>query len=381
MIQETNYMKKICYVVTIGLTIRAFFIPQLKYLASHGYDVTVVCSPDDELTNLLGSDIKYIPIAIPRGISFKGMLKATAQLKKLFKTEKYDLVQYSTPNAGLCAAIASKKAGIKIRNYHLMGLRYLGDKGIKKQLLKIFEKYTCSLSTNIECVSKSNLELAIQDGLFPFNKAVVVFNGSTGGLDLNRFDVSKRNAYRNEIRQRYNITDDTFVFGFVGRITRDKGVNEIINAFSKMDNCKLMMVGYTNETDSLDQDLYTKSLNEQSIIYTGAVTDVEKYYSAIDCLLLPSYREGFGNVIIEAAAMGCPAIVSNIPGPIDASVENETAVWIEPRNTVQLLQAMEQMMNKASQMQEKCISYATECFDQNKLNIAIKERKDYLLKA
>ena len=372
-------MKKICYVVTIGLTIRAFFIPQLKYLASHGYDVTVVCSPDEELSDLLGSDVKYIPISIPRGISFKGMLQATSKLTDLFKTEKFDLVQYSTPNAGLCAAIASKKAGIKVRNYHLMGLRYLGDKGLKQQLLRLFEKCTCALSTNIECVSKSNLKLAVRDGLFKPDKAVVVFNGSTGGLDLKRFDASMREMYRTEIRNQYNLSENDFVFGFVGRITRDKGVNEILNAFSKIDNCKLLMVGYTNETDSLDQNLYTKSLNEQSIIYTGAVTDVEKYYSAIDCLLLPSYREGFGNVIIEAAAMGCPAIVSNIPGPIDASVENKTALWVEPRNTEQLLQAMIQMKSDASKMQNQCITYVTESFDQDKLNCAILERKNNLL--
>lgn len=372
-------MKKICYVVTIGLTIRAFFIPQLKYLASHGYDVTVVCSPDEELSDLLGSDVKYIPISIPRGISFTGMLQATSKLTDLFKTEKFDLVQYSTPNAGLCAAIASKKAGIKVRNYHLMGLRYLGDKGLKQQLLRLFEKFTCTLSTNIECVSKSNLKLAVRDGLFKPDKAVVVFNGSTGGLDLKRFDASMREMYRTEIRNQYNLSENDFVFGFVGRITRDKGVNEILNAFSKIDNCKLLMVGYTNETDSLDQNLYTKSLNEQSIIYTGAVTDVEKYYSAIDCLLLPSYREGFGNVIIEAAAMGCPAIVSNIPGPIDASVENKTALWVEPRNTKQLLQAMIQMKSDASKMQNQCITYVTESFDQDKLNCAILERKNNLL--
>lgn len=109
-------MNKICYVVTISITIKSFFIPQLKYLADNGYDVTVICSPDEELQALLGPTVRYVPIEIPRGISVSGMINAINNLTKFFKEETFDLVQYSTPNAGLCAAIAAKKANIKIRN-------------------------------------------------------------------------------------------------------------------------------------------------------------------------------------------------------------------------------------------------------------------------
>ena len=104
-----------------------------------------------------------------------------------------------------------------------------------------------------------------------------------------------------------------------------------------------MMIGFTDEVDTLDETLYKDSLNDSHIIYTGPVKDVENYFSAIDCLLLPSYREGFGNVVIEAAAMGTPAIVCKIPGPIDATKENETALWIEPKNIKDLEQAMNKM--------------------------------------
>ncbi len=376
---RSTSMKKICYIVTISLTIKSFFIPQLKYLASNGYNVTVICSPDNELKQLLEPSVRYIPIQIPRGISVISMLKATIELTKLFKKEHFDLVQYSTPNAGLCAAIASKIARINVLNYHLIWLRFLGETGIKRFILKSFEKITCALSTDIECVSNSNLNLAIDSKLFPKEKGTVIFNGSTGGIDLKRFDSSKRNQYRGEIRAKYNIPKDCFVFGFVGRLTRDKGINEILEAFEKIDECKLMMVGYADNTQSLNQELYTNSLNNPNIIYTGPVTNVEKYYSAIDCLLLPSYREGFGNVLIEAAAMGTPAIVTNIPGPIDATEKNVTAYWIEKENSNQLLLAMEEMKKVANSMQDNCIKFATEKFDQNLLNQAIVERKDLLL--
>lgn len=111
-------MKKICYVVTVPITIRAFFVPQLQYLAEHGFEVHVICSEDDELQELLGEKIKYIPLNMPRGISVGGTIKAIKQLTRIFKKEKYDLVQYSTPNAAFNASIASKISKTKIRNYH-----------------------------------------------------------------------------------------------------------------------------------------------------------------------------------------------------------------------------------------------------------------------
>ena len=155
-------MKKICYVVTVPITIRAFFVPQLQYLAEHGFEVHVICSEDDGLQELLGEKIKYIPLNMPRGISVGGTIKAIKQkLTRIFKREKYDLVQYSTPNAAFNASIASKISEIKIRNYHLMGLRYEGDQGIKRTVLKTMEKISCKLSTHIECVSNSNMEIAL----------------------------------------------------------------------------------------------------------------------------------------------------------------------------------------------------------------------------
>ena len=119
-------MKKICYVVTVPITIRAFFVPQLQYLAEHEFEVHVICSEDDGLQELLGEKIKYIPLNMPRGISVGGTIKAIKELTRIFKREKYDLVQYSTPNAALYAAIASKIVKCEIRNYHCMGFRYLG---------------------------------------------------------------------------------------------------------------------------------------------------------------------------------------------------------------------------------------------------------------
>jgi len=373
-------MKKICYIVTIPITIRSFFIPQLKYLAENSFEVSVVCSPDSKLQQELGERITYYPIDIPRGISVSGSIKAIRKLLELFKNEKYDLIQYSTPNAALYAAVAGKMAGIKVRNYHLMGFRYLGAKGFMRSLLKMMEKATCQLSTSIECVSKSNWQIGIEEKLFDKDKATVIWNGSTGGVDLHRFDISKREQYRMEIRNQFVLSSDEFVYGFVGRITRDKGVNEILEAFKHIENAKLMMIGSLEGIHTLDEVLYKDSINNSNIIYTGNVIEVEKYFAALDVLLLPSYREGFGNVVIEAAAMGTPAIVSDIPGPIDTIDPCRTALLIPVKNVGALQKAMMQIQLLDYVGMGVCAAkFVKEKFDSDILCKKIFERKQSLL--
>ena len=305
-------MAKICYVTTLATSIRAFFIPQLQYLSKHGFDVTVICSPDATLQEELGENIRYIPVQMPRGVSVFRSLSAIAKLKKIFRKQQFDLVQYSTPNAAFYASIAAKRARVRVRNYHLMGLRYLGANGWKRKLLFALEKRACKHSTHIECVSPSNLQLALSHKLFTADKGKVVWNGSSGGIDLQRFDVNNRAAYREEIRVRHNVEEKAFVFGFVGRITKDKGVDELLSAFSNLEGATLMIVGPQEGIQTLNPTLYAQSLENENIRYIGAVQDVEKYYCAMDVLVFPSYREGFGNVVMEAAAMGTPAIISKI---------------------------------------------------------------------
>lgn len=372
-------MKKICYITTIAGSIKAFFIPQLQFLQKRGYQVSVISSPDrPELAEELGKEIRYIPIDIPRGISIIGMLRATINLKSHFKREKYNLIQYSTPNASFCAAIAGKLAGIPRRNYHLMGLRYLGANGLLKIILKMIEKTTCKLSTSIECVSKSNLKMAIEEGLFKPEKGTVVWNGTSGGVDIEKYDINKRDQYRRIIREQLLIGEDELVFGFAGRITRDKGAEELLQAFTKTQNAKLLMIGTIEQP--LDMTLLDQAKSDNRIIFTGCVSDIEKYYCAMDVLILPSYREGFGMVIAEAAAMGTPAIVSSIPGPIDAIKPGITAITVEPRNITQLQDAMEMCIEgKFIADPFECSHFIKETFDSRELCQKIYERKEELL--
>lgn len=374
-------MKKICYVVTIPLTIRAFFVPQLKYLADNGFDVTVICSYDDSLKKELGQKVHYSPVEIPRGISLSGSVTAVRKLIKIFRKEKFDLVQYSTPNAALYASIAAKIVGIKVRNYHLMGYRYLGANGTGRKILKMIEKVTCMLSTNIECVSKSNLELGVREELFSQSKATVVWNGSTGGVDTRRFDYNKREQWRTDVRKELGISPNVFLFGFVGRITKDKGINEILEAFREIQSeAKLLLLGSPEGIDTLEPTLWEEAQQNPNIYIHDSVSDIERYYAAIDVLLLASYREGFGNVIIEAAAVGTPAIVSNIPGPIDTIINKKTAFTVKVKDVSDLIDKMKVIRNSDYiQMGIDAATYSKDTFESTKINSRILERKNMLL--
>ena len=373
-------MKKICYVVTVPITIRAFFVPQLQYLAEHGFEVHVICSEDDELQELLGEKIKYIPLNMPRGISVGGTIKAIKQLTRIFKKEKYDLVQYSTPNAAFNASIASKISKTKIRNYHLMGLRYEGDQGIKRTVLKAMEKISCKLSTHIECVSNSNMEIALRDNIFPRSKATIVWNGSTGGVDLERFDYRKRELWRTELREKIGYKSTDFIYGLIGRITKDKGINELLEAFFKInDGSKLFLIGNIEDEKKLDKKLWNRATANSDILIHEAVSDIEKYYALIDVLVLPSYREGFGNVVIESGAVGTPAIITDIPGPIDTIISGETALSVSPQNAKELECSMRKIqVLDYSNMGVKAIKFVSSHFECGELNKRILERKNKL---
>ena len=374
-------MFKICYVVTIPLTIESFFIPQLQYLAANGFDVTVVCSNDSNLQEKLGESIRFYPIDIPRGISFGGSIYALKTLTCFFKKEKFDLIQYSTPNAAFYSSIAAKKADCKVRNYHLMGLRYLGASGMERTILKVLERIACHNSTSIECVSKSNMEMGISEGLFPREKVTVVWNGSTGGVDLSRFDFSKRQQWRKEIRKELGYSSNDFVYGFVGRITKDKGIDELLSAFLELkDNSKLLLVGDIEKDNHLDVDLLAKAQQNSNIKFHSFVSDIERYYAAIDVLVLPSYREGFGNVVIEAGAVGTPAIVTDIPGPTDTIDREKTALVVPVKNPHALAESLRKIRERDYvNMGENAAQFAKEKFDSKVLCEKILERKKEIL--
>lgn len=337
-------MKKICFITTISGTLLSFVRDFAIYMHENGdYDITFICDEDEKLEKVLPNYIHYIPIEMKRGISIGGILSCL-KMCKIFRKNQFDLIQYSTPNAALYASIAGWFARIPVRLYCQWGIAYVGFIGLKRKIFKCEEKFVCSLSTWIEPDSIGNLNFSHKEKLYPEKKGSVVHKGSASGVSLEKFDISKKIFYRREIREKYDIPEEAFVYGFVGRITGDKGINELLAAtkliLKKYKNVYLMIVGGMDKEESVNTNLFEWSKKSCNVIYCGATNEVQKYMSAMDCYVMPSYREGFGLTVVEAGAMGIPVICTNIPGPTDAIHDQETGLIIEKKNVEALRTAI-----------------------------------------
>ncbi len=364
-------MKKICFITTIPATLRGFVIKTAEYLHNNtDWDISFICDYDEKFAKELPEYIHYLPVPMERGMSLSG-IKAIFETRKIFKREKFDLIQYSTPNASFYASVGGWLAKVPVRLYCQWGMAYIGFYGIKRKIFKFIEKTVCYFSTHIEPDSPSNLNFAHSEGLYSKNKGSVIWNGSACGLNTEKFDYSKRDDYRNSIREQYNIPNNAFVFGFVGSITRDKGINELLAAFKSLctdyQNVYLMIVGEPDKEESLNKELIDWSKNEANIIYTGKSRVVEQNDSAMDAFVLPSYREGFGMVVIEAEAMGTPVIVTDIPGPTDAMRDGETGIVVKKKDVTSLAAAMKFLLENPQITKQYGINaakFAREKFEQ-----------------
>jgi glycosyltransferase involved in cell wall biosynthesis len=339
-------MKKICFVTTVSITMKSFVVEIAKHLHNEcGYDVTLICNTDDEFKASLPEYIRYIPVKMARGIDFSA-LGSIKEFVKIFKTEKFDLVQYSTPNASCYASIAAKIAKVPVRLYAQWGIRYVGLSGLSRKIFKFIEKMVCSLSTHVRAVSFKNMQFAVEEGLYPNSKANVIGNGGTIGVDMFDYDISKKEEWKNKVLSEYSINADDFVFGFVGRVSADKGCTELLTAFKNIvaekENAKLLMVGPLEDNCGISKELIDWARNSKQVVLTGMVQNKEmkRYYCAMDILVHPTYREGFGMVIQEAGALAVATITTKIPGASEVMVDGESCVLVNPKNTEELENAM-----------------------------------------
>lgn len=378
--------KKICFLTTLPCTIEAFVFPLAEYLHTHtDWEITFITGMDEDYVKPLPEGVKVLRVHMHRGMSFDG-LRAIRELVAVFRREKFDLVQYSTPNAALYASIAAKLVGVPVRLYCQWGIVYVGFHGFKRVVFKLIEKFICRLSTWVEPDSFGNLHFSRAEGLYPKSKGSVIWNGSACGVNLNKFDISRRSGWRQAIRERYGIPTDALVFGFIGRITGDKGINELFSAYQKIlkefPNSFLMLVGGMEKADSVDNHLYAWAEEEPRVLFCGSTNVVEQYLAAMDVFILPSYREGFGAVVVEAEAMGLPVIVTDIPGPTDAMREGETGLIVKKADIVTLVDAMRRLGND----KELCAMFSSNArlfiensFEQSKLMQYILEDRKRLM--
>ncbi|MEE1198579.1 MAG: glycosyltransferase [Acutalibacteraceae bacterium] len=328
-------MKKLCIVTTVSSSIDNWIKPFLVEYQKNEVDVTVVCNMTDEYKRDLEQQFPFVhahPIDFPRGMSVVGSVKSIFKLTKFLKREKFDMVQYSTPNASMYAAVAAKVAKIPVRLYCQWGMVYVTRSGISRKIFETIERMVCRLSTQVQPDSVGNLEFCRQNKLYDESKSCVIWNGSAKGLDLTAYDITKKDEYAEEIRARYGIEKGEKIVGFVGRLGREKGCNELFEAFKKIKQdfptSKLLFVGPIEKEDTIEPELLKYFYECDDIIKTNRVSDVQKHMACMDVFVLPSYREGFGMSVVEASAMGIPVVVTEYPGPSSAMVDGETGVAI-----------------------------------------------------
>lgn len=351
-------MKKLCICTTVSLTLKTFVVPTAEYLHQKcGYDITLICNADKDFENSLPDYIHFIPVKMARGVDLSG-IKSVFDFIKIFRREKFDMVQYSTPNAACYASIAAKLCRVPIRLYCQWGIRYIGISGISRKIFKFIEKMVCRNSTDIRAVSPLNKDFAVSEGLYKAEKALVVGHGGTIGVDTQIYDVEKKQEWRQEIRSKYGIFDSDFVFGFSGRISADKGCKELFSAFRELAqnvlNAKLFIVGPFDDDCGIDSELTCWAKSSENIIFSGMVDGSQmcKYYSAMDVLVHPTYREGFGMAIQEAGALAVPVITTKIPGASEVMEDGISSVHIPPKSTEELVNAMRELSKNPERVKE-----------------------------
>jgi len=304
---------------------------RLRALRDAGFRVTLVSSPG-ELLDRTAAREGVDPIAVPmqRGISPVADLISLARLWWLLLRLKPDIAEFSTPKAGLLGNIASWLARVPARVYMLRGLKLETSIGIKKALLLASERATSACAQVVLCNSQSVRSEALALGLAPAPKLHLIGDGSSNGVDVERFCPG-----HSDVRGQLGLPQNALVVGFVGRLTTDKGVPELIEAFDTIlkvePEAHLLLVGWFDVSeDALASRWRVRIANHPRIHCAGFVSDTAPYYRAMDVMVLPSWREGFPNVVLEAGATGIPVITTECTGSRDSVVPEVTGLLIPP---------------------------------------------------
>jgi glycosyltransferase involved in cell wall biosynthesis len=320
-----KYQPQICFVLTAEFAVKAFLLNHLRAL-SEFYKVTVIVNTNNpNFLNEQGIDAKVIPLAIARDISLVSDVNCLIKLIKIFYQQDFSAVHSVTPKAGLLAMLASWLVRVPLRVHTFTGQVWITKAGVERVLLKQFDWLIALFSTQIIVDSPSQCQFLIDENVIPTEKSNVFAKGSISGVDLVKFKFNQ--GMRSTIRQQLKIPSQAIVFLFVGRLTKDKGVLDLAQAWRGLSFNKayLLFVGPDEQNMQIQiaRLAETDKKNIHIIEYTNTPED---YMSAADVLCLPSYREGFGSVVIEAAAVGIPAIASRIYGITDAVIDNETGL-------------------------------------------------------
>lgn len=344
-----KFMKvKLIRVSTIPMSLNYLLKGQLHFLSKR-FNVLAVSSPGKDLELIKQRekiDVKSIPIK--RNISILNDIKSLIKMYLLFKKEKPQIVHSITPKAGLISMIAAYFARVPIRMHTFTGLIFPTKKGGFQKLLIVMDKILCYCATNVYPEGKG-----VKKDLVNFRitkkELKIIANGNVNGIDLNYFTPTTVSLdEKSNLSNNLGIIKTDFVFIFVGRLVGDKGINELVTVFDKINkthqDLKLLLVGsMEKKLDPLNKETIRIIEENKNILAVGFQYDVRPYLAIANALVFPSYREGFPNVVMQAGAMELPSIVTNINGSNEIIANNQNGIIIEPKKENELLNAMEQM--------------------------------------
>ncbi|GAA4039796.1 glycosyltransferase family 4 protein [Flavobacterium chungnamense] len=339
-------MKKIIRTATVSISLDVLLKGQLTFLKEY-YEVVAVSGQDAHLDNVASREgVRTIPLSIQRQISpFKDFI-SLLKLYKVLRKEKPLIVHSITPKAGLLTMIAGFFAGVPIRIHTFTGLVFPYKNGFLHHLLLFLDKVLCRFATHIipegEGVKKDLLAFKVTK-----KPLKVIANGNVNGIDIDFFNPNEVSLVEQEnLKQQLHISSTDFVFVFVGRLVSDKGINELVTAFTNLSkhnsNCKLLLVGpFESELDPLNRETLDLISSNKSIISIGFQDDVRTYLALSNVFVFPSHREGFPNVVLQAGAMNLPCIVTDICGSNEIIIPNETGIIIPVKNEIAIFEAMQ----------------------------------------
>lgn len=368
---EKSVTKKVCFIAPIERVFNLFLIQHAQKLMENGYEITLISDFSVEFSELYKRKMNIINIRIDRNANLANLINSILILTRILKHTKYDFIQYTGPSTSLICSIAGILSNTKIRIYCLWGIRYLGFSGIKRKVFEAIEKITCFFSTHIILDSVGNQEYCLDNGIFIEGKSKVIGKGSACGVNLQVFNIKLKREYSCEIRNLLGINESDIVIGYLGRIIKDKGLEELfevaLGIVRKKANVKFLVVGNAEASDPISKELLSKVYNEKSIHICGFTSSPEKYYAAFDLFVFPSYREGFGGGVVQAAALGVPSLVNNIPPLLDSIGNGAYGFSVDTRNTLAFSTKLEQLISDTSELNnigQKAYKFVLEHFDQ-----------------
>ncbi|PJK34023.1 glycosyltransferase family 1 protein [Pseudomonas sp. S10E 269] len=341
---------RVARVSTVPFFVLTQLSSQIQTLQALGTEITVIAS-DDEFADKMAilADVAFMPINISRNISPLNDLVSLMKLFRVFKSSQFDIVHSTTPKAGLLCAIAAFVARTPVRIHTFTGQPWVTMSGIKRLVLKCCDRLIGVLNTHCYTDSKSQRQFLVDNNIVGAANISVLGSGSLAGVDLKRFSRAKYTEDEMlSLKEQLSIPAESKVILFVGRITQDKGIQELVDAFqciaSQNVSLHLLLVGPFEDNGQAIVDSVSGSDVATRIHSVGFSDEPEKYMAIADLLCLPSYREGFGTVVIEAGAMELPTVGTDIYGLSDAVVDGVTGVLVPPRDTRSLGNALARLL-------------------------------------